>query len=186
MEMMGITESRHSRGFTLIELMIAVFVLALALGFGIPAFQDSIANSNLRGATMDLITAINTGRAEAVSQRKEIRLKPLGGDWNNGWLLDYGIADVATDDWDSNDAAQAEPLQRFEVSGTVTVTKIGNTDPVDFQGAGLVQDTSTNSISGVSFRVCDGRDDEIGRTITVNRFGKLDNTVHADSSTCNP
>lgn len=185
MEMMGMTESRHGRGFTLIELMIAVFVLALALGFGIPAFQDSIANANLRGATMDLITAINTGRAEAVSQRKEIRLKPVGGDWSDGWLLDYGY-DTGASDWDSNDATQTEPLQRFEVSGTVTVTKIGNTDPVDFQGAGLVEDTSTNSIAGVSFRVCDGRDDEIGRTITVNRFGKLDNTVHADASTCNP
>lgn len=178
MQIPRLSRPAGSRGFTLIELIIAVFVLALALGFGVPAFQNSIANSNMRGTTMDLITAVNTARAEAVSQRKPIQLKAVAGGWSDGWLLDY--------DKDEADGTQTEDLQSFETRGSVTVAKSDNNDAINFQANGMVYDVGKGAISDVTFTVCDGRDDERGRTITVNRFGKLENVTHADGSICNP
>lgn len=178
MQIPRLSRPAGSRGFTLIELMIAVFVLALALGFGVPAFQNSMANSNMRGTTMDLIMALNTARAEAVSQRKDIQLKPVAGGWGDGWLIDYNK--------DEADSSQDEDLQGFETRGTVTVSKADNNGAINFQSNGMVYDVGKSAVSDVTFTVCDGRDDERGRTIRVNRFGKLENVTHADGSTCNP
>lgn len=173
---------KYGRGFTLIELMIAIMVLAIALSFAVPAFQNSMANSALRSSTMELITAVNAARAEAVSQRKQIALKAVNDDWNDGWLVDYSEGAAG---WDDDDAGQTEPLQRFERRGTVDVEESGAITLVEFQPTGLMTDDTGNAET-LTFTICDGRDDEIGRTIQVNQFGKLQNQVHADASVCNP
>lgn len=160
----------------MIELLVALMVMAIALAVGVPAFQNSVANSNLRSTTMDLVTALNTARAEAVSRRTPIRVKPAAGGWKDGWLVDYAPSKA--------DGTQSEDLQRYEPQGSSTIEKTGDTGAIDFRSDGMVEKVSTGTVGTATFLVCDGRPDERGRTITVNRFGKLDNQVHADGSTC--
>lgn len=180
---MRIKGMKNTRGFTLIELMVTIAVLGLSLAFGVPAFQNSLANSALRSSTMEMITALNVARAEAVNQRKLIALKAVNGDWNDGWMVDYS-AD-GTGDWDADDATQTEPLQRFNKRGTVTLAEANGVTLVEFRSTGLMTDDA-GSAETLSITICDDRDNEIGRTIVVNQFGKLQNQVHADTSVCNP
>lgn len=179
---MRIKGMKNTRGFTLIELMVAVAVLGLSLAFGVPAFQNSLANSALRSSTMEMITALNAARAEAVSQRKTIALKAVNDDWNDGWMVDYSEGAA---NWDDDDGTQTEPLQRFDKRGTVTLTEADGVTLVEFQSTGLMTDDA-GAAETLSITICDDRNDEIGRTIVVNQFGKLENQVHADASVCNP
>ncbi len=53
-------------GFTLLELMVVVVVLALLLAIAVPSFEATINNNRLAGASNELMASIQTARMEAV------------------------------------------------------------------------------------------------------------------------
>ena len=61
-------------GFTLIELMFTIVVLAVLLGIGVPNFRDFVRNSRLTSAANDLLTDVNLARSEAVKRRVPVTL----------------------------------------------------------------------------------------------------------------
>ena len=56
------------RGFTLIELVIAVAVLGILVALGLPAFQDWIHNTQIRTAAESILSGLQAARAEAVKR----------------------------------------------------------------------------------------------------------------------
>ncbi|MBV1790123.1 GspH/FimT family pseudopilin [Marinobacterium sp. D7] len=86
--------SRHA-GFTLLELMVSLAILAILLGIGIPSFQSFIQNSQLNASKEGLESALYLARSEAVTRRSSItvcRRNSSGsacensGSWDSGWL----------------------------------------------------------------------------------------------------
>ncbi|MCK0506284.1 GspH/FimT family pseudopilin [Aromatoleum anaerobium] len=84
------------RGFTLIELMVAIAILGIVLGLGMPAFNSAIQNNRATSATNDLVTALQLARSEAVKRRQDIVVCRRNGDgdacangtdWAVGWLV---------------------------------------------------------------------------------------------------
>jgi type IV fimbrial biogenesis protein FimT len=61
-------------GFTLIELMFTIVVLAVLLGVGVPNFRDFIRNSRLSTAANDLLADVNLARSESVKRRVPVSL----------------------------------------------------------------------------------------------------------------
>ena len=61
-------------GFTLVELMFTITVLAVLLGIGVPNFRDFIRNSRLTSAANDLLADLNLARSEAVKRRVPVTL----------------------------------------------------------------------------------------------------------------
>jgi type IV fimbrial biogenesis protein FimT len=56
-------------GFTLIELMFVILVLAVLLSIGIPNMRDFLRNGRMTGYANDLLADINLARTEAVKRR---------------------------------------------------------------------------------------------------------------------
>jgi type IV fimbrial biogenesis protein FimT len=56
-------------GFTLIELMVVLAMLAILSTVAAPAFSDQIARRRMEGAGLELATDLQFARARAVSQR---------------------------------------------------------------------------------------------------------------------
>lgn len=54
-----------ARGFTLLELMAGIAVLAVLLSIGVPSFRDMLAASRLTTMSNNMVTAIATARGEA-------------------------------------------------------------------------------------------------------------------------
>lgn len=82
---------RAQQGFTLIELMIVLMLIAVMAGIGVPAFQTMLQNSRLTSSTNSLLSALQYARSEAVTQRSAVTVSPLNGtDWASGALIMKG------------------------------------------------------------------------------------------------
>lgn len=70
-------------GFTLVELMVVVAVLAALLSVGGPSFMEWIQNSRIRTATESLQNGLQVARAEAVRRNTNVEfvLQGAGGGW---------------------------------------------------------------------------------------------------------
>ena len=101
---------RKCRGFTLLELMAAVAVLAILLGLGVPAYTDTIRNNQLSAASTDLVAAFSLARNEAMKRGVRVSVCAAanvdadacagGTDWSNGWIVfvdNFGARGVMND-----------------------------------------------------------------------------------------
>ena len=84
------------RGFTLIELMCAVSVLAILAVAAAPSFATLIASQRVRGASLDLASALVLARSEAVKRNATVSLGPAGAAWTAGWAVTAGAQTVRT------------------------------------------------------------------------------------------
>ena len=86
---------KRNAGFTLYELLITVIVASIIATFGIPGFQNLMANSRSVTDTNDLITALNLARSEATRRRAPINVCAsadgascsASNDWSTGWIV---------------------------------------------------------------------------------------------------
>lgn len=74
-------------GFTLVELMITIVVLAILVSLAAPAFSRLVASNKVRSAASDLQMAMLRARSEAVSRNIDITVDQATGGWQNGWSV---------------------------------------------------------------------------------------------------
>ena len=93
---------RNSKGFTLIELIIAMVIMGIIAAIGIPNFLGWMANYNLKAAANELYSSMQFARINAVKQNKEWAVV---FDIANG--VYYVCSDNGDGDWATLDADQA-------------------------------------------------------------------------------
>lgn len=64
----------RARGFTLIELMVALAVAIVLMGIAVPSFFESTARARLQGAINELAIDLQYARSEAVRERAAVTL----------------------------------------------------------------------------------------------------------------
>lgn len=82
--------NRRPRGFTLIELMITVAVLAVLMALAAPSFKEFFEKARLRGAVDDTVALLNKARAEAVKRDRNVAVS-LGGT-STAWCVGANAA----------------------------------------------------------------------------------------------
>ncbi|GFE83369.1 hypothetical protein GCM10011487_53690 [Steroidobacter agaridevorans] len=81
------------KGFTLVELIVALSIAAILLAIAVPSYSNSQLNSQLRASANDLIASINLARSEAIKRGTTVTLcassdgENCGGEWHEGWLV---------------------------------------------------------------------------------------------------
>ena len=158
-------------GFTLVELLVTLAVAMILLTFGVPGTRDFVMNARLSSYANEFVTGIQLTRGTAIKQQRNAQIcvsttwnsnPPTctgGTDWSNGWV-------VWVDQNRDGVLASAEVLRVMEpMNGNSLFTSTGNT-AFTYDSTGMVN-------AGDTLTLCDNRDDELGRTITITPAGRV-------------
>ena len=89
-------------GFTLIELMVTLAMVAILMTVAVPSLTTFQRNSELTSFSNSLLSGINAARGEAMKRGRNAMVVPKDGDWNKGWTVFVdvnrnGVYDETTD-----------------------------------------------------------------------------------------
>ena len=84
-----------TRGFTIIELMVTIAVLAVALAIAVPSYTNMLINNRMASKTNEFVASLHYARSEAVKRGANVRTCAstdgvtcaTTGDWDQGWIV---------------------------------------------------------------------------------------------------
>lgn len=169
---------RAGRGFTLIELMVTVALLAIGLALGTPYIRDAVMNVRMTGQANDLMADLALARSEAVKRNVRVALCTSangttcgGSSWADGWLIFPDLNGNGTQDT----ATEVALKSRGELEGDNTVQVCG-----DVGGGPRYLSYRASGVTGagiVSFVICDTRTTDLnGRSIDITNTGRANVT----------
>ncbi|WP_019613880.1 GspH/FimT family pseudopilin [Psychromonas ossibalaenae] len=86
---------KNSQGLTLLELLVAMAVVIILAGVGVPSFNSFMAKERLTVATNELYNAYRFARNEALKVSSSMILDAAdGSDWALGWQVENNDGDV--------------------------------------------------------------------------------------------
>ena len=116
---------RSARGFTLPELLIAIAVLAILLGVGVPSFTQFVRDQRVKTVSFELFSTLVQARSEAITRNGSVTVTPVSSAWTNGWTVtDAGGTVIRT-------------------AGAVSNVTIAGPTSVVFRGSGRLNAAST-------------------------------------------
>lgn len=151
-------QHKRNKGFTLVEMMVAVAVLSITLVIAVPSFTGLINNNRLTSQANELIAAFILARTEAIKQNQFVVLchssnsltcdaAPSSG-WK-GWLV--ARQTILNNPATTILASGAIDDSRFTLLGSPSVSSA--TDVIRFTPQGLAR-TATDGALNAVLRVC--------------------------------
>ncbi|MDO9270482.1 MAG: GspH/FimT family pseudopilin [Methylobacter sp.] len=157
-----------SLGFTMIELIVTISIVAILIGIAIPSFNSIISSTRLTTYANELVASLNLARSEAVKRGVQVSVRRKGStnqNWDAGW-------DIFTDsDGDGVFDAADTLLKTYPALTNGFTLRTGTVGYQDF-AAYLPSGLSLSSI-GDTFRLCASPADTANsRAIAINAVGR--------------
>jgi prepilin-type N-terminal cleavage/methylation domain-containing protein len=117
--------SSGRRGYSLIELLVAVAAVGIILAVTLPSMGEMNRRRELRAATAELRSIFREVRSRAVAtgSNAAVKFKLIGGEWHYGIFVDGDGDGVRNDDIDKGKDPNVVPFRR--VFGTQGHVRIG-------------------------------------------------------------
>lgn len=91
---MGVKGFAGERGFTLVELMIVLVVMAVLLGIAVPSMTQFTFSGKLRSYSNEIVASAVLARSEAIKRNQAVTLcvssngtSCASGSWESGWIV---------------------------------------------------------------------------------------------------
>lgn len=90
------TRAAIARGFTLIELMVTMALLAILMAVAVPSLTTFQRNAQLTSFSNTMLAAINAARGEAMKRGRYAMMVPAGDgtSWTSGWVVFVDVANT--------------------------------------------------------------------------------------------
>jgi type IV fimbrial biogenesis protein FimT len=127
-----LTSRSTARGFTLVELVTVLAILAVLTGIAVPAFTGFMRAATLTSATNDLFASILMARSEAVRRGSRTALCKSSdghacansGGWEQGWIVFHDTNNDGAHDPGEEIILHAQAMPRdLHLSGNLNVAK---------------------------------------------------------------
>lgn len=138
---------RGDRGFTMVELMVTLVVLAVLLGIASPNLATFISNSRTRSTQSELLAALTLARSEATKRGLPVMVAAVspttGNEFTGGWIVSVG----------------GEPLRAYPaLAGNQRVVTDPHVESAAFNARGFL-----SPVGGIRFYVCGQNDGRVFR-----------------------
>ena len=155
-------------GFTMVELMVTIAIVAILAALALPSFQQSLRSNRVATATNEMIGALSLARGEAIRNNGGGAVCPstngtaCGGAWSDGWLV--------WADTNGNGALNAgEAVLRYsQARSKLTVGNTGGTVAFDARGRRLA---AVNQSLTLRPDECGGQ--PLQSTLAINASGQV-------------
>jgi type IV fimbrial biogenesis protein FimT len=162
---------RPGNGFTLVELLVTLGIVAIVLTIGVPNFRSIIMDNRLASQANQFVTSVSMTRSVAVRYQRNATVCAsanfddpvpdctVSTDWSNGWIVWVDRdRDAVTD---ANEIVSVfGPLNGASTLDSLAVSSF----TYDARGFSLA--------GGDDLSLCDNRAGETGRLIRINATGR--------------
>lgn len=170
---------KSARGFTLIELMIAITVAGVLVAVALPSFDTMVKSNCMTTSTNALITSIQGARSEAVKLKRSVILTALNAadstdenEWGTGWTV-WQDAD-SDGSMDSGEELRITRLTCEQPTGgenRLTIKEMNDFTELTYLPTGFIDNTGVTPRATI--QVCHNRQTgERGREITISTIGR--------------
>ena len=143
---------QRTGGFTIIELIITVAILAIISAFAAPSLNSMVMKQNLNKSTRELIAVLQEARAQAVIERRNVTVSVFN----------------------ANATVPANTATQFNWrSSGKTVLRNTSATSITFVLTGGVRD----AVADTTFALCISPTENIGRNISISRMGTVQQVV---------
>ncbi len=172
------TTTQIQSGFTIIELMITLFIAGILAAIAAPSFTSMIQDNRLVTQVNELQASIALTRSEAIQRNNNTTLcrsannTACGGNWENGWIA------FLDSDGDGNVDGEEIFLVHGGVSGANTI-RASSSDILTYTANGLGSVGLDNT-----FIFCDDRDnpETHARGIVISSTGRARLAIDSDNN----
>lgn len=167
----------RQNGFTVIELMITVAVVAILLAVGLPSYDNFIKNSRLTAGNNALATDLTLARSEAVKRGLRVTACKsanqasctTSNNWQQGWI-------VFTDqDNNASYSSATETLIRAHGALSDSISAVGSgavSNYVSYVSSGRTLQVGGGLQTG-NITICDDRTGAFGKRLSISATGRL-------------
>ena len=170
-----------TKGFTLLELVVTLAVLAVVLGIGLPAFGPAIERIRVTNTYNVLTTSLMSARATAIARGEPVTVCPSHDGlhcrddhiWEDGWIIFLDAQRTG------DPASPRSILRRIDSIGAHLTLR-------STQGRPRVRYLSNGRAPGsnVSLRLCGREDERLIGMVVVNNSGRARSQRFDGTTSC--
>ncbi len=155
---------RVARGFTLIEVLIAIAIVAIMAAIGVPSFRSFILGQQAEAQRAAMLDSLSTARVSARRYSLPVNICPssngtqCGNDWSKGWLV-YLDANR-----DSALTSGETVLSAHQYQGAIEV--LASDTMLQFLPNGIT--------TAANLQICSSEMTDLNRGISINPIGAIE------------
>ena len=167
----------NNRGFSLIELMVTLAIVAILITAAAPSFRSLLVGSDIQAESDAAKQLLKLARSEAIKRGAPVVVTAQGNDWGANWFL-FAEKAPANNTYDGTDTIIYE---KDSPAIPINIIVAETTSWISFSSNGLV---TTNGANTLYF--CDPANELDGRSLQFSRAGQISTQdITAGSALCN-